>query len=99
MVADLTGLTTANASLLDESTAVAEAAMLMRRVSKSKSQTVVLDAECLPQTIAVVRPRAEAVGIIVEVRDLLSGLPDDFFGVVVQYPGASGVLRGAGFYR
>jgi glycine dehydrogenase len=99
MVADLTGLTTANASLLDESTAVAEAVMLMRRVSKSKSQTVVLDAECLPQTIAVVRTRAEAVGIIVEVRDLFSGLPDDFFGVVVQYPGASGVLRGAGFYR
>jgi glycine dehydrogenase len=99
MVADLTGLTTANASLLDESTAVAEAVMLMRRVSKSKSQTVVVDAECLPQTIAVVRTRAEAVGIVVEVRDLLSGLPDDFFGVVVQYPGASGVLRGGGFYR
>jgi glycine dehydrogenase len=99
MVADLTGLTTANASLLDESTAVAEAVMLMRRMSKSKSQTVVLDAECLPQTIAVVRTRAQAVGIDVEVRDLLTGLPEDFFGVVVQYPGASGLLRGAGVYR
>jgi glycine dehydrogenase len=99
MVAELTGLTTANASLLDESTAVAEAVMLMRRASKSKSNTVVLDAECLPQTIAVVAARAEAVGIDVEVRDLLTGLPSDFFGVVVQYPGASGVLRGAGFYR
>ncbi|HEV7977759.1 aminomethyl-transferring glycine dehydrogenase [Amycolatopsis sp.] len=99
MVAELTGLTTANASLLDESTAVAEAVMLMRRASKSKSNTVVLDAECLPQTIAVVRTRAEAVGIDVEVRDLLTGLPEDFFGVVVQYPGASGVLRGVGFYR
>ncbi|MCU1686412.1 MAG: hypothetical protein JWQ81_7151 [Amycolatopsis sp.] len=99
MVSELTGLTTANASLLDESTAVAEAVMLMRRVSKSKSNVVVLDAECLPQTIAVVRTRAQAVGIDVEVRDLLTGLPDDFFGVVVQYPGASGVLRGAGFYR
>ncbi|WP_410580034.1 aminomethyl-transferring glycine dehydrogenase [Amycolatopsis sp. lyj-108] len=98
MVSELAGLTTANASLLDESTAVAEAVMLMRRVSKSKSNKVVLDAECLPQTIAVVRTRAEAMGVEVEVRDLLTGLPDEFFGVVVQYPGASGVLRGAGFY-
>ncbi|QWF78203.1 aminomethyl-transferring glycine dehydrogenase [Amycolatopsis sp. CA-230715] len=99
MVADLTGLTTANASLLDEPTAVAEAVLLMRRASKAKSSKVVLDAECLPQTIAVVRTRAEAVGIEVEVRDLLTGLPDEFFGVVVQYPGASGVLRGHGFYQ
>ncbi|MFD8498377.1 aminomethyl-transferring glycine dehydrogenase [Amycolatopsis sp. NPDC059657] len=99
MVAELTGLTTANASMLDESTAVAEAVSLMRRVSKSKSNTVVVDAECLPQTIAVVKTRAEAVGIEVEVRDLLTGLPEEFFGVVVQYPGASGVLRGAGFYN
>ncbi|WP_414942144.1 aminomethyl-transferring glycine dehydrogenase [Amycolatopsis sp. cmx-11-51] len=98
MVSELAGLATANASLLDESTAVAEAVMLMRRVSKSKSNKVVLDAECLPQTIAVVRTRAEAMGIEVEVRDLLTGLPEEFFGVVVQYPGASGVLRGAGFY-
>ncbi|HET6705863.1 MAG TPA: glycine dehydrogenase (aminomethyl-transferring), partial [Amycolatopsis sp.] len=99
MVADLTGLATANASLLDESTAVAEAVTLMRRASKSKSNKVVLDAECLPQTIAVVRTRVEALGIEVEVRDLLTGLPEDFFGVVVQYPGASGVLRGRGFYH
>ncbi|MTD52780.1 aminomethyl-transferring glycine dehydrogenase [Amycolatopsis pithecellobii] len=99
MVSTLTALDTANASLLDESTAVAEAVMLMRRQSKAKSPRVVLDAECLPQTIAVVRTRAEAVGIEVDVRDLHSGLPDEFFGVVVQYPGASGVLRGKGFYE
>lgn len=99
MVADLTGLTTANASLLDESTAVAEAVTLMRRSSKSKSNVVVLDAECLPQTIAVVRTRAAALDIDVQVRDLLTGLPEEFFGVVVQYPGASGVLRGRGFYQ
>ncbi|HJQ46523.1 MAG TPA: aminomethyl-transferring glycine dehydrogenase [Amycolatopsis sp.] len=99
MVSDLTGLDTANASLLDESTAVAEAVMLMRRASKAKSSRVVLDADCLPQTIAVVRTRAEAVGIEVDVRDLEAGLPDEFFGVVVQYPGASGVLRGKGFYE
>ncbi|MFC4079934.1 aminomethyl-transferring glycine dehydrogenase [Amycolatopsis samaneae] len=99
MVADLTGLATANASLLDEGTAVAEAVTLMRRASKAKSNVVVLDAECLPQTIAVVRTRAEALGIEVQVRDLLTGLPEEFFGVVVQYPGASGVLRGPGFYH
>ncbi|UJW35850.1 aminomethyl-transferring glycine dehydrogenase [Saccharothrix sp. AJ9571] len=99
MVADLTGLTTANASLLDESTAVAEAVMLMRRQSKAKSQTVVLDAETMPQTIAVVRTRAEALGIDLDVRDLSAGLPEEFFGVVVQYPGASGVLREKGFYQ
>src|SRR5438045_4015312 len=63
MVTDLTGMSTANASLLDESTAVAEAVTLMRRASKSKSNKVVLDAECLPQTIAVVRTRVEALGI------------------------------------
>jgi len=99
MVSDLTGLDTANASLLDESTAVAEAVLLMRRASKAKSSRVVLDAECLPQTVAVVRTRAEAVGIEVDVRDLADGLPEDFFGVVVQYPGASGVLRDKGFHE
>ncbi|NIH87657.1 aminomethyl-transferring glycine dehydrogenase [Amycolatopsis granulosa] len=99
MVSGLTGLDIANASLLDESTAVAEAVLLMRRASKAKSSRVVLDAECLPQTIAVVRTRAEAVGIEVDVRDLGTGLPEDFFGVVVQYPGASGLLRGKGFYE
>ncbi|MGW9478395.1 aminomethyl-transferring glycine dehydrogenase [Saccharomonospora azurea] len=98
-VSDLTGLTTANASLLDEGTAVAEAVMLMKRASKSKSDRVVVDAECLPQTIAVVRTRAQAVGVEVDVRDLSQGLPEDFFGVVVQYPGASGVLREPDFYR
>ncbi|WP_027934507.1 aminomethyl-transferring glycine dehydrogenase [Amycolatopsis thermoflava] len=99
MVSNLAGLDIANASLLDESTAVAEAVLLMRRASKAKSSRVVLDAECLPQTIAVVRTRAEAIGIEVDVRDLGTGLPEDFFGVVVQYPGASGVLRGKGFYE
>ena len=99
MVSDLTGLTTANASLLDEGTAVAEAMMLMRRVSKATSRTLVVDAECLPQTIAVVRTRAQQVGIDVDVRDLSRGLPEEFFGVVVQYPGVSGVLRQPDFYH
>ena len=58
MVTDLTALDTANASLLDESTAVAEAVTLMRRRSTSESNRVVVDADCLPQTIAVLRTRA-----------------------------------------
>ncbi|CAM2822215.1 aminomethyl-transferring glycine dehydrogenase [Saccharomonospora xinjiangensis] len=99
VVSDLTGLATANASLLDEGTAVAEAVMLMKRAAKSRSNTVVVDAECLPQTVAVVRTRAQAVGVEVEVRDLSLGLPEEFFGVVVQYPGVSGVLRDPGFYE
>ncbi|MYW95611.1 aminomethyl-transferring glycine dehydrogenase [Amycolatopsis rubida] len=98
-VSDLTGLAIANASMLDESTAAAEAMTLMRRASKSKSTVVVLDSECLPQTIEVVRTRAAGLGIDVQVRDLLTGLPEEFFGVIVQYPGASGVLRGRGFYH
>src|SRR3954468_21162457 len=71
MVQDLTGLPVANASLLDEATAVAEAVLLMRRANKSAGQKMaegrtVLDADCLPQTIAVVQGRAEALGFEVE---------------------------------
>ncbi|NJC73257.1 aminomethyl-transferring glycine dehydrogenase [Planosporangium thailandense] len=94
MVGDLTGLPTANASLLDEGTAVAEAVAVMRRTVRGHADRVVIDADCLPQTIAVVRTRCEAVGVDVIVADLSSGLPvDDFFGVVLQFPGASGVVR------
>ncbi|WP_026875847.1 aminomethyl-transferring glycine dehydrogenase [Jiangella gansuensis] len=95
MVSDLVGLPTANASLLDEATAAAEAMTLMRRSIRSKTaDTVVVDADCLPQTIAVIRTRAEPLGIGVVVADLDQPLPDgDVFGVVVQYPGASGRVR------
>ncbi|WP_026552597.1 aminomethyl-transferring glycine dehydrogenase [Arthrobacter sp. H20] len=93
MVQDLTALPIANASLLDEASAVAEAALLMRRSGKNKGKTV-LDADCLPQTIAVVRGRAEALGFEVEVADLAQGMPDgDVNGVILQQPGASGALR------
>ncbi|WP_028279325.1 aminomethyl-transferring glycine dehydrogenase [Arthrobacter sp. H5] len=93
MVQDLTALPIANASLLDEASAVAEAVLLMRRSGKNKGKTV-LDADCLPQTIAVVRGRAEALGFDVEVADLSGGLPEgDINGVVLQQPGASGALR------
>jgi glycine dehydrogenase len=94
MVADLTGLETANASLLDEATAAAEAMTLMRRSVRSESDRLVVDAECLPQTIAVVGTRAEPLGIAVEVADLSDGLPDgELFGVLLQFPGASGRVR------
>ncbi|BCW53057.1 glycine dehydrogenase (decarboxylating) [Arthrobacter sp. StoSoilB19] len=94
MVQDLTALPVANASLLDEATAVAEAVLLMRRANKSKAAKdgkTVLDADCLPQTIAIVLGRAEALGFEVEVADLSKGLPDgDINGVVLQQPGVSG---------
>ncbi|MFC9333494.1 aminomethyl-transferring glycine dehydrogenase [Arthrobacter sp. NPDC057009] len=91
MVQDLTGLPIANASLLDEATAVAEAVLLMRRANKKNEGKTVLDADCLPQTIAIVKGRAEALGFEVEVADLAQGLPDgEINGVVLQQPGVSG---------
>jgi glycine dehydrogenase len=91
MVGDLTGLPTANASLLDEGTAAAEAMTLVRRANRGATGRFVVDADALPQTIAVVETRARAMGIEVEVADLTEGLPDgELCGVLVQYPGASG---------
>jgi glycine dehydrogenase len=91
VVGDLTGLPTANASLLDEGTAAAEAMTLVRRGNRKASGPFVVDADALPQTIDVVRTRAEGLGIDVVVADLAEGLPDgELCGVLVQYPGASG---------
>ncbi len=94
MVSDLTGLDTANASLLDESTAVAEAVTLMRRRTRGAAERVVVDADCLPQTLAVLETRLRPLGLEMVVTDLDAGLPaGDFFGVVQQYPGCSGAVR------
>jgi glycine dehydrogenase len=94
MVEDLAGLPVANASLLDEGTAAAEAMALCHRMSKSGGAFVV-DADCLPQTIEIVRTRAEAIGVEVHVADLRAGpLPDgDLAGVLLQYPGAGGLVH------
>ncbi|HYU84485.1 MAG TPA: glycine dehydrogenase (aminomethyl-transferring), partial [Kribbellaceae bacterium] len=95
VVSDLTGLPVANASLLDEATAAAEAMTLAHRSNrKSKSNRFLVDADTFAQTIAVVRTRAGALGIEVVVADTTGGLPDgDFFGVLLQYPGSSGLVR------
>jgi glycine dehydrogenase len=92
MVTDLTGLATANASMLDESTAVVEGMLVARRGSKSASNVFVVDADTLPQTKALLAHRAAAVGIEMLELHLAHGatLPDELFGVLVQYPGASG---------
>ncbi|MER6998929.1 aminomethyl-transferring glycine dehydrogenase [Streptomyces sp. NPDC000410] len=98
MVADLTGLPTSGASLLDEGTAAAEAMSLARRVGKVKDGVFLVDADTLPQTIAVIETRAEPTGVEVVVTDLTEGIPADVaergvFGVLLQYPGASGAVR------
>ncbi len=91
VIGDLTGLPTANASLLDEGTAAAEAMTLVRRANRRAEGPFVVDADTLPQTVDVVRTRAAAMNIEVVVADLTEGLPDGpLCGVLVQYPGASG---------
>ncbi|GAA0433544.1 aminomethyl-transferring glycine dehydrogenase [Streptomyces luteireticuli] len=98
VVADLTGLPTSGASLLDEGTAAAEAMALSRRVGKVKDGVFLVDADTLPQTVAVIETRAEPTGVEVVVADLSAGIPDEIagrgvFGVLLQYPGASGAVR------
>ena len=94
MVSDLTGLDLANASLLDEGTAVAEAISMARRISKSKNDRIFLDSDTHPQTVAVVRTRAEALGL-----ELVVGSPEtdlnaeDVFCAVFSYPGSSGQIQ------
>ncbi|AYF99535.1 aminomethyl-transferring glycine dehydrogenase [Protaetiibacter intestinalis] len=93
MVTDLTGLATANASMLDEGTAVVEGMLLARRASGSSSNVFLVDADALPRTKELLRHRAEAVGITLhETAYDVSPPPADLdvFGAFIQYPGASG---------
>jgi glycine dehydrogenase len=94
MICDLTGLPVANASLLDEATAAAEAMTLLRRAGRATSSRFMVDADTLPQTLAVLATRAEPLGIELDIADLRDALPDgEFFGVLLSYPGASGAVR------
>src|ERR1700761_194710 len=94
MICDLTGLDVANASLLDEATAAAEAMALAERAALAKSRSFFVDAEVHPQTLAVLRTRAEPLG-----WNLIVGNPEtdlegaEVFGAVLQYPGTTGVVR------
>jgi glycine cleavage system P protein (glycine dehydrogenase) len=93
MVADLTGLEIANASMLDEGTAAAEAMTLMHRAVKGPSNRLAVDADVYRQTAAILATRAEPLGIEIVTADLRAGLPDgDLFGVITQLPGASGAV-------
>ena len=94
MIIDLTGMEIANASLLDEATAAAEAMTMSRRLAKSKADTFFVDQDCHPQTIAVVKTRACALGYNIIVGDPGSELADKaLFGLLLQYPGSSGQVR------
>ncbi|UFS98865.1 aminomethyl-transferring glycine dehydrogenase [Nocardia huaxiensis] len=95
MVSDLTGMEVANASMLDEATAAAEAMTLLQRANRgSKSQRLLIDTDLFPQTRTLLFTRAEPLGIEIVEADLSGGeLPEgEFFGVIVQQPGASGKI-------
>ncbi|TFH46325.1 MAG: glycine dehydrogenase (aminomethyl-transferring), partial [Lysobacterales bacterium] len=97
MVMDLTGMDLANASLLDEGSAAAEAMTMAKRLSKSKSTRFFVDADCHPQTIAVIHTRARPLDIEVVVGDADADLDgQQIFGALLQYPGSSGVVRDIG---
>ncbi|PTW45220.1 aminomethyl-transferring glycine dehydrogenase [Rhodovulum kholense] len=94
MVSDLTGLEIANASLLDESTACAEAMTMAQRVAKSKAGAIFVDRDCHPHNIAVIRTRAEPLGIEVIVGDPFTDLePEKVFAGLFQYPGTYGHIH------
>lgn len=94
MICDLTGMEIANASLLDEATAAAEAMAMSRRLSKSSSNCVFIDQDCHPQTIAVMQTRAESFGFEVTLGNPYLQLEQhDFFAILVQYPATTGEIN------
>ncbi len=94
MIIDLTGMELANASLLDEATAAAEAMTMSRRLSKCSANSVFVDQDCHPQTIAVIKTRAYSLGYEVIVGDPFHDLEkQDFFALIVQYPGSKGEIK------
>ena len=93
MISDLTGLGISNASLLDESTAAAEAMALARRVSKSKSSNFFVDELCFPQTIKVIQTRAKPLNINLVIGPSISCKKEDYFGAIFQYPNSNGEIN------
>jgi len=98
MVCDLTGMPIANASMLDEATAAAEAMTLAKRSVKSKSNVFIVAGDCHPQTIEVIQTRARPLGITVKVSTAVATLPQlmaegNYFGVLAQYPATSGAIH------
>ncbi len=94
MVMDLTGMELANASMLDEATAAAEAMSMSRRLNKNKATRFFVDKNCHPQTIAVIQTRAQSLGFELLIGDPFSELVlENVFGLIVQYPGSNGEVR------
>ena len=98
MVCDLTGMAIANASMLDEATAAAEAMTLAKRSVKAKSNVFIVAGDCHPQTIEVIQTRAKPLGIEVKVSTAAATVPQlmaggDYFGVLVQYPATTGTIH------
>ena len=94
MICDLTGMEITGSSLLDEATAVAEAMTLAKRSAKSKSNTIIVAGDCHPQTVAVLKTRAEPLGIDVKVGDAHVLMNEgDYFAVVTQYPSTVGLIH------
>ena len=93
MVCDLTGMDIANASMLDESTAAAEAMTLLHRANGKRGDRFLVDRDTHPQTLAVLQTRAEPLGFTLELIDLSDSIPDDTFGVLLSHPGSSGSVR------
>jgi glycine dehydrogenase len=93
-VSDLTGMEIANASLLDEATAAAEAMAMCRRLSRAHGDVFLVDHDCHPQTVEVVRTRARPIGLEVRTFDPATDpVGDDVYAVLLQYPGSSGRVR------
>ncbi|MFQ3186500.1 MAG: glycine dehydrogenase [Marinomonas primoryensis] len=92
VIIDLTGMEISNASLLDEATAAAEAMTLMKRSNRKKSDSLFVSSHCLPQTIDVIKTRAELLEINVIVDDIANFSNHDVFGAVLQYPGIDGTV-------
>jgi glycine dehydrogenase len=93
MIIDLTGMDIANGSLLDEATAAAEGMALANRMHRPKGNRFIVDPDTHPQTIAILKTRAEPLGIIIDVQPIGDSIPDDCFGGLLSYPGSCGAIR------